>query len=383
MNNIEVIICLLMLFMGVPDLCRKLGRPALVYPAFVLFGLVLGSWVTGDVKSMVHEAGKVGFLLLLFEVGLDIDLPRWKEFLRPLRYAMKWSLVQYPLVFGLANVAGLTLGESFLSAAALTGCSVGMAYAGWKQYAGLAAVAKPFVCLVMVALEMLAIVVMAADSAALAYGLHWVVALKLAGIFTAIFLVSQFNAHLTRLFQIILQKTTHWRVHLLVLLVLVICAIGERLGLSAAKTAFFLGLFMSRAEHDGVSLEQFMAPISSRFLIPLFFVALGVQVQWSTLFSMIGMLAVVAGAILLAAREVLHRRWMPTGGDARACLLFCPNLTLVALAATILLEHRPESTGAVWVLLTGLFMSIVSLLMLPATQSKTGEAEPAAATESS
>jgi len=30
MSNIEVIICLLLLFMAVPDLCHKLGRPALV-----------------------------------------------------------------------------------------------------------------------------------------------------------------------------------------------------------------------------------------------------------------------------------------------------------------------------------------------------------------
>jgi hypothetical protein len=41
-NNIETIICLLLLLMAVPDLCRKLGRPALVNVFFVLFGLALG-----------------------------------------------------------------------------------------------------------------------------------------------------------------------------------------------------------------------------------------------------------------------------------------------------------------------------------------------------
>ncbi len=81
-------------------------------------------------------------------------------------------------------------------------------------------------------------------------------------------MISRFASHLVKLFQLIIQKTTHWRVHFLVLLVLIICAIGERLGLSAAKTAFFLGLFMSRAQFQGQRVEEYIAPISRRFLIP-------------------------------------------------------------------------------------------------------------------
>ncbi len=51
MNDIEAIICLILLFMAVPDLCRKLGRPALVYPVFVLFGLVLGPVVNAETEG--------------------------------------------------------------------------------------------------------------------------------------------------------------------------------------------------------------------------------------------------------------------------------------------------------------------------------------------
>jgi len=71
MNSIETIICLMLLLMAVPDLCRKLGRPSLANACFVGFGLALGPLLKTDVATMVREAGEVGFLLVLFEVGLE------------------------------------------------------------------------------------------------------------------------------------------------------------------------------------------------------------------------------------------------------------------------------------------------------------------------
>ena len=55
MNSIETIICLMLLLMAVPDLCRKLGRPALANACFVGFGLALGPLLKTDVATMVRE----------------------------------------------------------------------------------------------------------------------------------------------------------------------------------------------------------------------------------------------------------------------------------------------------------------------------------------
>jgi len=68
MNNIEIIIGLLLLFMAVPDVCRRLGRPALVFPAFVVFGLALGPVANAGVTTMLHEAGVVGLLMTVLAV---------------------------------------------------------------------------------------------------------------------------------------------------------------------------------------------------------------------------------------------------------------------------------------------------------------------------
>ena len=374
MSDIETIIILILLLMAVPDLCRLLGRPALANAVFVMFGLCLGPILPLETGDMLKQAGKVGFLLVLFEVGLEIDLPRLRDFLPHLKFAIGWGIVQIPLVIGLAMVAGLNLPEATLAAAALTGCSVSMAYYGWKQYPGLSDPAREFLLQAMVALEVLAIITLAVGSVAIERGFSWMIPVRLVGIAAVVFLIGRFASHLVKAFQIILEQTTHWRVHILVLLVLVVCALGERLGLSAAKTAFFLGLFMSRARHDGMSIEEYIAPISRRFLIPIFFVSLGLLVDWRMLFTQTALLALCGAFVLMGYRQAIHERWLKTGGDRNAYLLLCPNLTMVALAATSLL-HSENREAATWVTLSGLFLSVASLMFLP--RNKNGEDKPA------
>jgi Kef-type K+ transport system membrane component KefB len=364
MNSIETIICLMLLLMAVPDVCRILGRPALANACFVVFGLALGPLVQTDVATMVKQAGEVGFLLVLFEVGLEIDLPRLRELLPSLRFAVLWSLVQYPLILGLACLSGLTLSEGLLAAVALTSCSMSMAYFGWKHYEGLTDTARGFILQVMITLEVMVIVALSIGSVTVKSSPGWVIILKLAGMAVTVYLISRFAIHVVRLCQWIIAKTTQWRVHFLVLLVLVICAIGNRLGLPAAKTAFFLGLFMSRAQFEGQGVEEYIAPISRRFLIPVFFVSLGLMVDPAALFSRMAALAFGGVFLLIGFREAIHRRWLKTGGDARAYLLLCPNLTMAALAATALLDAGSRN-AATWVVLSGLFMSVISLLLLP------------------
>lgn len=366
MNGIEFIIILLLLFMAVPDACRLLRRPALIYPAFVIFGLLLGPWVQPGVATMIQQAGQIGFLLLLFEVGLEIDLPAPRELARPAAHALRWIILQYPVVLALARFTGLPWLESFVAAAAITGCSVGMGHAAWKNYPGLGAEPKVFILRTMVLLEVCAIVLLSVETTGLGLGATWwLVVLKLLGIGLAVFLCSRIAVPFTRLLQEALARTTHWRIHFVTLLVLAVCAVGERLGLSGAKTAFFLGLFMSRVQHDGKHLEEYLAPISQRFLIPIFFVALGSAIPIAFLWSRIGLLALVAAALLLAYREMLHRRWLPNGGDARVYLLYCPNLTMVALAGSAMLHAGLAPDFAAWVVLTGLCMTVIAILALP------------------
>jgi len=319
---------------------------------------------------MLIQAGQVGLILLLYEVGLEIDLPGFGEFRRAIVYALGWCTIQYPFVILLAHAIGLGLKESLLAAAALTGCSVGMAHIGWKGYPGSGA-AKRFLLHVMVALEMIAIVLLTTFSSFLEKPLGWWLPLNLLGIGTIIWLISRLAVRVQKLFDRILQVSTHWQVHLIVLLVLAICAAGERLGLSAVKTAFFLGLFMSRSQHEGYSVEEAIAPISRRFLIPLFFVSLGLHIEWRFLITTKALFALGTALFIIGWRSIIHRRWLPTGGGQKAFMLLGPNLPLVALGASVLLERADCSPGARWLLLCGFFLSVISIISLPASPQGT------------
>lgn len=365
MNAIEIIILLILLFMGVPDLCKWLQRPSLAYPVFVLFGLAAAPVANEEVRDMLVQAGQVGFLLLLFEVGLEIELPRFREFLPTLRRAGVWILLQYPVILALGRLAGLQWLGCFIACAAFTGCSVGMGFLGWKHYPGISEEPRRRILLLMLALEIIAIVLLSVETALYEKGLSWLVILKLAGIATVIYLISRFAKRLEKLFELILQHTIHWRMHLLVLLVLLVCAVGQRLGLSGNKTAFFLGLFMSRIRHEGQHLEDYIAPISRRFLIPVFFFALGLQINWSYLFSITGLVAAGAAALILGWRLVIHRRLLATEGNDRSFLLLCPNLTIVALAAGTMLQDGNAPRAAAWMLVVGLFITIPAIILLP------------------
>lgn len=365
MNSIEIVIILLLLFMGVPDACRWLGRPALIYPAFVIFGLLLEPLAQNEVETMIRQAGEIGFLLLLFEVGLEIDLPRPRELSRAAVFMARWVLLQYPVILLLARFAGLPWLESFVAAAALTGCSVGMAHSAWHHYPGLSDNTRTFVLRVMVLLEVLAIVLLSVETSVLDRGISWLFTFKIIGIAAVVFLCSRIAVPLARILQNVLSKTTHWRLHFVILLVLGVCAVGERLGLPGPKTAFFLGLFMSRVVHDDKHLEEYLSPISQRFLIPIFFVALGMQIPIRLLLSQSAILAAVAAALLIAYRELVHRRWVRSGGNAGTYLLLCPNLTIVALAASSMLQAGSTPERAAWVILTGLFITIAAVVALP------------------
>jgi len=367
-SAIEVIICLLLLFMAVPDVCARLGRPALGYPVFVVFGALMGPLADAQVHTMMNQAGKVGFLLLLFEVGLEIELPRLREVLRPLRIAVLWALIQYPVIIGSATLVGFSPREAILAATALTGCSVGMAHAAWKHYPAIEAESRGLILNVMVLLETFSIILLSVESVALSEGVGWRILFKLISIVLLIVLIGRVANPLGKLFQTILERTLHWRTHLLVLVILAICALGERAGLPGAKTAFFLGLFMSGIRHDGVGLHDYLAPISKRFLIPILFVSLGLQLKGSVMFTLTGALALATAAILLGLREILHMGWLRIGADKRVFLLLCPNLPIVALAAGTLLEKGAHERLATWLLLTGLFTTLAALFSLPRTR---------------
>lgn len=365
MTTIEVFILVILLLLAVPDLCARVRRPALLYTIYLVVGLVVGPHLSADVRTLLHEVGRFGFILLLFEIGLEIDLPPVRNLLTPAKLALKWMALQFPAVLVIARLVGLSWSESVLAAAALNACSVSMTFLAWRHFAAPRQENKMHLLLWMVSIELAAIIVLTAGSTALSHGIGRAFFAQLLLIAALILLISKFADRLTSFMAKRLASTIRLKGHYIALFIFLVSALGARMGLSESKTAFFLGLFISRSTHEGMALNHHLRPIGQHLLIPVFFVALGASVPIGIMGTKFGLYAALTALFLLVVRDLLHRFPVKSGCGRNAFLLVCPNLTIAAMAANMMLEYgsRPESVA--WLLLTSLILSVIALLLLP------------------
>lgn len=350
--------------MTIPDLCRRIGRPALIYVIYFLFGLVLSPWFSHDIQGIVVSIGEIGFILLLFEIGLEIDLPKPAEMLIPVKLMIAWGAAQVPLMFLLSTLAGLSFIEATFAFCGLCACSVGIAFPGWWHYPGGDPKARIRLLHWMILLEVGAMVVLASGSTLLRHGTGPAFILTLGGIVVAILAMGLFAdkvaGHVARLS----RNTLRWRVHYWILFVLLAAAAGRWVGLAPGKTAFFLGLFISRTTHEGLALEHHLRPIGQHLLIPVFFISLGALVPPEYWVSWVGFNAAVSAALILLFRRLLQgwlfRNW---GGD-QVYLLVTPNLTIAAVAAQIMSDAGLPAGNTAWILMTSAILTLYSLLAL-------------------
>ena len=365
MTQIEVIIFILLLLMVVPSLCGKIGYTALVYPVYIVAGIIFAALVDEDAYELLTHVGEFGFIFLLFTIGLEIEFPNKRESLTALRNASLWILAQVPALTMVGIMLGFDWSASLIAATALCACSVSMTYHVWQKYPHYNDTAKRDILLCMVALEILAMIII--SSAFAKGGNYGATLLHLLGMVIAIVLVACCAQHLAKGVNRLLNLTNRWQVHFIALLVLVVAAIGERLGLSAPKMAFFFGLFISGATREGLTMERHLRPITQQLLIPIFFTGLGIIIPPSVIFSWLGLAGLALAASLLVCRYALYKvwwqRWLP--GDRWAFLMVCPNLTIVAVAMKALIAMGVDMRLGQTLLITGLIMSVVSILLLP------------------
>ncbi len=376
MSEIEVIVFILLGLIILQDISNRIRRPALLYSMYIIVGVILGVFVRPKTEDFLQSVGSFGFLLLLFQIGLEIDLPKKWEAIVALRRAFFWMLVHLPIIGSVAYFMGLPAETGTLAVVALSSCSVGMCFTAWFSYPHSSTRSKRMILMWMVALEVLAIILFATMDAFLEYKFSWKtlghIALVIFGILLIAFLADKLMLALKGL----VHRTVRWRIHVIVLAVLAICALGNRLfGLSSVKTAFFLGLFVNRATHEGMALEHSLKPIAQKFLIPIFFLYLGTTIHPSSFVSVQCLYALLTTALIFSFRYTIYQLYWKNRlrTDKWTFLLVCPNLTMVAVAVHTYQSHflgkqAVDSTVthfSVWLLLTGLFVSIVSVLLLP------------------
>lgn len=364
LSLIEISVVVLLLVMTVPDLCRRVGRPSLIYVIYLLCGLFLAPWIPSDVRGVVGALGEIGFILLLFEIGLEIELPKLAELYAPGKFAFIWSIAQVPLVLLLAVSAGLGPVPAMLAYCSLCACSVGIAFPGWLYYPFADPHAKKVLLHWMILVEVSAMIVLTAGSALLRKGVGTSFAFTVVGIIAIICAIGLFANRAAGLIARFSRNTLRWRVHYWVLLVLFVSIAGRWAGLSPAKAAFFLGLFISRTTHEGLALGHHLRPIGQHLLIPMFFLSLGGLVPPEYWLSSVGFSAVVSAMVILLFRRLLQGRLPQDWKDRQVYLLVTPNLTIAAVAVQVMQEAGLPVNQTAWLLMVSAILTLLSLVAL-------------------
>jgi len=362
MTILEGAVLLLLLLLALPDFCRRIERPGLLYPLYIVAGIAAGAFMSGEVRTVWREIGQFGFVLLLFSVGLEIELPQRRETIDAVRRAALWMAWQLPLLAGLGWLAGAPWPHACVAAIALASTSVGMAYPLWLNHRFPDSATRRRFLEWIVAAEVLSILLLAAAGPVLGGAVWWKVALKILGLLAAAVLAA-FAAvrgapHLTRW----LTAGLKMQVHFLVLAIFAIAAVGERLGLSAPKTAFVLGLFVSRATDEEVQLNRHLEPLRDRLFVPVFFFGLGTLVEPRLMLTWVFPIAIGSGLLLFILRQVSYH-WVfsrALGTSTSAHVVAAPMLTIGAVAVEVLADAGADQRTITWVLAASLSLTLAA-----------------------
>lgn len=376
MSTIETIVLIITAIISLPYICRVIRRPTLLYCAYLLLGFALGEFLKADTRMMLDELGRVGFILLLFMIGLEVELPPFGTLRKSFPFCFLWLGIQIPLFVLGGWLSGLGLFWGFAAGAAISACSLGIAYGiAQGQKHRIDEIASNQILIAMVVLEVFALFVLGMSEVVMKHGWSELVLYHAMGIIGFILLIRSFSHPLHRHLSKLIEDAGLWKVHQLFLVIFAVAMIGDRLGLAAQKTAFFLGLFMPGITDKGIKLEDELKPVAQGILIPIFFISLGSKIAPQYLLPYSLPIAVLITALLFGLRFFLFKWKSGINIPAKYFLLFCPNLTVVAVAAEMMMTHSAPIFSVNLFLATGFFMTIASAAMFPSASAEKDEGE--------
>lgn len=360
MSILEGTVFLLLLLLALPGFCKRIRRPGLLYPLYIIAGAGCGAFMNADTITTWREIGQFGFILLLFSVGLEVELPERRESLIAVKRGIAWmALLALPVVTALV---WLDFGymQSAVAAAALSSTSVGMAYALWKHNDFASAENARDYLQWMVAIEVISIIFLALAGPVISGVAWWITLLHVVGLLTAAAGAAYVALRWVPLLGTAVHRGLALDVPVLVLVLFALCALGGRLGLSAPKTAFVLGLFISRSTDEEANLSHKLEPLRDRMFVPVFFFGLGTLVDFKELASLAGFGALCAGGLLFAYRRLLYGTFFSRffGGRVEEHAISAPVLTISAVAVDVLVHSGAPSNLLTWTLAASITLTL-------------------------
>jgi glutathione-regulated potassium-efflux system ancillary protein KefC len=291
-------------------LARALGLGSII--GYLAAGIVIGPYgfaFVSDPASMLHFA-EFGVVLMLFLVGLELEPKRLWALRKPI---FGWGSAQLfgsaALIAGVAIAAGIEGRLAWVAALGLAMSSTAIGLAALAERNLLATTSGQSVLSVALLQVVAAIPTLASVPllAGFAGGVHaagspWWSAAKVVGVIALIVLGGRLALR-PALRWIARSRTPEIFTAASLLLVVATAAWMQAVGLSMALGAFLAGVLLAESEYRR-ELETDIEPFKG-LLLGLFFIAVGMSIDFATVLARPGVVALIVIGFLLAKAAVL------------------------------------------------------------------------------
>jgi len=371
-----------------PGVSRILKLPAIVLE--ILFGVVLGKSLLNLEFSgqWLPFLAELGFLLLMFQAGMEIDFAMLR---RQRRSRLLFHLLVFFVTFALALAAAFMLGRGFFMGLVLTTTSLGLVVPTLKEVGFSRQPMGQSIIIAATLADFLTLFAITFYVLWHRYGLDW----RFLGplpLFVGFALLLRAGRlwvwwHPNKAARLLApQDTQELGVRLSLALLFLFVALSELVGLEPVLGAFMGGALLSIIFLEKVNLENKLSGIGYGFLIPLFFIHVGMQFDLRNILSPELILFTLQLLGLALAVKILPSllfvfSGIPLKRALDAGLLLSSRLSLIIVAATIGLEYgfiTEQYKDAI--VLLAVFTCLLGPSLFKLLHRPTGQ-EPAAAGE--
>lgn len=353
-------------------IAKRLGMGAVL--GYLVAGIVIGPWGLGlvtDVQDILHFS-EFGVVLLLFLIGLELEPDRLRSLRRPI---FGWGTAQVGAVsaalFGAAVVAGIDWKIALVASLGLSLSSTAVALATLEERNLMRTPAGQATFSILLfqdiaAIPMIAFVPVLGVAASTTDGQGWLAALKVAVVLAGLI----GGRYLIRPVLRVIAKTGMREIFtaFALLLVISISLLMQWIGMSMALGAFMAGVLLADSEYRH-ALETDLEPFKG-LLLGLFFIAVGMSVDFGVFLSQPGLILLLVGLFLAIKFAVLYalaiRLRIPRSQRALfACLLSQGGeFAFVLFGAAAAARVFSANVASILVVIVALSMVATPLLLM-------------------
>ena len=354
-------------------IAKRFGLGAVL--GYLLAGIAIGPWglrLISEVEDILHFS-EFGVVLLLFMIGLELEPKRLWSLRRPI---FGWGGAQVAGVTAAVAAAAMLLGVDWkvaLIAAlglSLSSTAIALATLEERNLKGTPTGSSTFSILLfqdIAAIPMIALVPVLGVAAAEGSGQGWLGVLRVLGVLAALVAGGRY---LLRPVLRTIAKTGMREIFtaFALLLVISIALLMQWIGMSMALGAFMAGVLLADSEYRH-ALETDLEPFKG-LLLGLFFIAVGMSVDFGVFRAQPGLILMLVGAFLALKIGVLYglSKLIEVPPSQRALFAFVLSqggeFAFVVFGAAETARVFSANTASILVVVVALSMVATPLLLL-------------------